>query len=85
MSEEFTPNAEIWSLFDAACGDALDADQVERLEAALRGDERLRDLYLDYFRLHAELLRTVRLERARENVIKSIHQPASASSSSDRH
>ncbi len=75
MSEEFTPNAEIWSLFDAACGDALDADQVERLEAALRGDERLRDLYLDYFRLHAELLRTVRLERARENVIKSMRQP----------
>ncbi len=80
MSEQFTPESEIWALFDAACGDALDTDQVERLEAALRADERLCDLYLDYFRLHAELSRSVQLERAREKIIGAIRQPESAPS-----
>ena len=80
MNEQFTPESEIWALFDAACGDALDVDQVERLESALRADERLCDLYLDYFRLHAELSRSVRLERAREKIIGAIRQPESAPS-----
>ncbi|MBU4398723.1 MAG: hypothetical protein KKE86_05235, partial [Planctomycetes bacterium] len=80
MSEQFTPESETWALFDAACGDALDTDQVARLEAALRADERLCDLYLDYFRLHAELSRSVRLERARDKVIGAIRQPESVNS-----
>ncbi len=80
MSEQFTPEPEIWALFDAACGGALETGQVARLEVALRADERLCDIYLDYFRLHAELSRSVRLERTREKVIGAIRQPESVPS-----
>jgi hypothetical protein len=61
-------SADVWALFDAACADELKPDDVTRLDALLRDDQRLRDLYLDYFRLHAELFRTVRLDRARANI-----------------
>ena len=75
MIDERIPDAEIWALFNAACDDALTDDQATRLEAALGGDERLRDLYLDYFRLHAELSRSARLERAREKIAREIRRP----------
>ena len=76
MIEQYEPKPEIWALLDAACADALTAGQVAELEAALRADARLRDLYLDYFRLHAELCRSVRLERSRNSVLDAIRQPA---------
>jgi len=66
-------NAEIWSLFDAACDDALSADEVARLETLLRADERLLNLYLDYFCMHAELLRLIRLQRSRKHIIEAMH------------
>ena len=75
MIEQYNPAPETWLLIDAACSGTITANQVRRLEAVLRDDQRACDLYLSYFGMHAELSRLTRLERCHTNILQLMSEP----------
>ncbi len=73
MEQDLHPD--VWALFEAACNGTITDDQVERLETVLHKDEQVCNSYLLYMRMHAQLFRTVCLERCRDKVLRSIQEP----------
>jgi hypothetical protein len=58
---------------DAACSDALNDEQFDRLEAALRASEEARRLYLRYCTLEGDLHFLVRMTHADDGTAGDIH------------
>ena len=83
MTELFAPNIEVLTLMDAACSGTITSEQVWRLEAILREDEQVRDAYLGYFFMHAELSRIARLERCRASIAHRLDDLDAAASAAD--
>ena len=83
MIEQYNLEPETLALFDAACSGTITAEQVGRLEAVLRADDRACNLYLDYMRMHAALARLTGLQRSRDNILQAIHRPKTAAPGSD--
>ena len=50
---------EVWSLIEAVCNGTIDDAQMDDLQARLRADARLREFYVDFLNLHAELQRII--------------------------
>ena len=76
MSNVVSPPERFWPLVESACLGTISEEESGELQAILRGNPAVQQLYLEYCRMHSELRTLCGVQRASDVVLPTIASPA---------